>query len=303
MKKQVTYALSLGTLGLILTACGDSGGGGFGAMTPTPAPTPTTTATPAPAPDPISTNTGGTGSLFGGGTTTVTGTTTTGTATGNAPRPTNTSTGINTGNTASNNNIGTGIGSTDTTKPTPTNNINVGIQGAKMEINTATGASNISPTVGTSEIGKVVIGDKIIELDSRNLRTGSRFDNLSYGYLTQNNTTPTLFVQGNVSSSVPVRGQATYRGNAVHVRANGSNPVVQVVPATFNVDFANKTLTGKIQASNALDLSATISGNRFSGTKDNVATQGYFYGTDASELGGVYHNDDGSLSGAYGAKK
>lgn len=222
---------------------------------------------------------------------------------GTTPTPqttTTTNTNINTG-TNTPNPTGTGIGSVDTTKPQTTTDINVSVQGIKIAVERA-GISAISPTVGTPEIGKVVIDGKIITL-GRNLTTGTRFDNVRYGYLNENGSTATLIAQGVLSNSIPNRGQATYRGSAVHVRINGATPTVQTIPATFNVDFANKTIVGKIQASNGIDLGATISGNRFSGIVDGISTLGYFYGSEASELGGVYKNSDGSLSGAYGAKK
>lgn len=280
MKKQIIHALSLSTLGLALTACGD-GGGGFGT---TPAPQTTT-------PTATATNTNG---EFQAVATTGAGA---GTNTTTSPTNTNINTGTNTPSPA-----GTGIGSIDTTKPQTPTDINVGVQGVKIAVE-RTGISAMSPIVGTPEIDKVVIDGKVITL-GRNLTTGTRFNNVRYGYLNQNGSTPTLVAQGVLSSNVPNRGQATYRGSAVHITSNSTNPSVQTVPATFNVDFANKTLTGRVQASNGINLNATISGNRFSGvTADGFSTLGYFYGDNASELGGTYKNGDNTIGGAYGAKK
>lgn len=280
MKKHIMHALSLSTLGLALTACGD-GGGGFGT---TPAPqttTPTATAT-------------NTNNAFQAVATTGAGTNTNATT-----QPTNTN--INTG-TGTPNPTGTTVVGVDTTKPQTPTDINTSIQGVKIAVE-RTGISAMSPIVGTPEIDKVVIDGKVITL-SRNLTTGTRFNNVRYGYLNQNGSTPTLVAQGVLSSNVPNRGQATYRGSAVHVTSNSTSPSIQTVPATFNVDFANKTLTGRVQASNGINLNATISGNRFSGvTADGFSTLGYFYGDNASELGGTYKNGDNTIGGAYGAKK
>lgn len=290
MKKHIIHALSLSTLGLALTACGGNGGG-FGA---TPAPQ-TTTSTPTNTNTTPTTNTNGAFQAVA----------TTGAGTGtNTASPTTTPTNNNsTIGTGTPNPTGTTVVGVDTTKQpqTPTD-INVSIQGVKIAVE-RTGISAMSPIVGTPEIDKVVIDGKVITL-GRNLTTGTRFNNVRYGYLNQNGSTPTLVAQGVLSSNVPNRGQATYRGSAVHVTSNSTSPSIQTVPATFNVDFANKTLTGRVQASNGINLNATISGNRFSGvTADGFSTLGYFYGDNASELGGTYKNGDNTIGGAYGAKK
>lgn len=196
--------------------------------------------------------------------------------------------------TLNNSGFGTNLSSKDSTKPNPSTTINTSIQGVMVSFGT-NGISNIGATVATSDISKVVIGDKTIELNS-NLLTGTKFDNIRYGYLKDS---PMLFAQGLIASQVPTTGKATYKGSAVHA----SSGQARVVPANFVADFDKKLLAGTIQVAGGINLGATISGNRFSGTVKNISTTGYFYGEQADELGGVYRSTEGTVSGAYGAKK
>lgn len=196
--------------------------------------------------------------------------------------------------TLNNSGFGTGLSSKDSTKPTPSTTINTSIQGVIAGVN-RNGTSNISATTATSDISKVVIGDTTYELGS-NLLTGSQFVNVRYGYLKD---ATVLFAQGAVASNVPSTGRASYQGSAVHV-ASGQ---ARVAPASFVADFDKKTLVGTVRVANGVNLGANISGNRFSGTIDGVSTTGYFYGENANELGGLYTNSDGTISGAYAAKK
>lgn len=129
---------------------------------------------------------------------------------------------------------------------------------------------------------------------------------MKFGYihnLNQDKTPPVVFAQGVISQDVPTTGTASYQGEAVLVsgqnRSRGDSQ--------FTVDFAKKTLEGRIDGSVAntpsIHLAAKIEGSHFSGVKDGYTTNGAFYGPQAAELAGVYRSNDGAVSGAYGAIK
>lgn len=197
-----------------------------------------------------------------------------------------------------------------TPTPTPTPTTNNSIQGNIMSV--ASGKANANTTTSSSAINKVVINGSEVDfypagfssntlmLMASNMQRVGGSSNLAYtryGYIREGASgTPHLFAQGQVTTTMPTTGTATYQGNAAHLE-NGS---VSLVGAKFNVDYGQKTLTGTV---GTRDLSATISGNTFSGANNGLSTTGRFYGTNAAELGGTYKNGDGSIAGAYGAKK
>lgn len=119
-----------------------------------------------------------------------------------------------------------------------------------------------------------------------------------YGYIREGvDGTPHLFAQGVTTTNMPTTGTATYTGSAAHLQ----NGQIGLVDARFNVNYGTKNLTGTVGTT---ALSATITGNTFSGTHANgISTTGRFYGNNAAELGGTYRNANGSVAGAYGAKK
>lgn len=211
--------------------------------------------------------------------------------------------------------------STPSTPSTPTttsteNPATTGIVGTKMSVSYGT-ADPATPTNVTSAINTVVIngtpvnflpaGFTVNQLNMQNTnlngttvwRVGGS-SNLSYtryGYVKEGLTGEAhLFAQGQLSTSTPTTGTATYKGNGAYL----NNGQINLAEAEFNVDYGQKTLTGKVGST---DLAATISGNSFAGTKDGVSTTGHFYGAGAAELGGTYRNANGTVAGAYAAKK
>lgn len=202
---------------------------------------------------------------------------------------------------------GTGLATNNPNNPT-TPTINTAIQGNILTLNDKGAVTRgNTATTGTSTINKIVINGQTIDFvpNTANHRTGTQFDNLRYGYVRADaNSTPHLFAQGTVTTNVPTQGTASYHGTAVHVRTAGSSPEITMPRANFNVDFGRKTITGKIHATQVVDLAGNISSNKFSGTTSQGYTMnGHFYGNSASELGGTYQHSSGSVSGAFGAKK
>lgn len=219
-------------------------------------------------------------------------------------------------------------GGNTNTGNTNTGNTNNGMSAAKTGLNGnmisfASGkAGNNTATGNTGGINKVIINGKTVDFIPQGFNTGTinmvsgnmtrvgsgnSLTHSRYGYLVENAGTPHLFSQGNVTANaqMPNSGTATYTGNAVHITVSqdGKNIRSTTPTANFNVDFGAKTLTGQINTAQRVELSGTIRSNTFSGTKNGVTTNGYFFGDRAAELGGTYKNADGTVSGAYGAKK
>ena len=114
------------------------------------------------------------------------------------------------------------------------------------------------------------------------------------------------FAVGNITpnSAIPSTGKFNYLGNNV---GSVSGEDFERGTAIFNVDFSAKTIKGSISAgNNDVSLEGKITGNSFSGDKNNVQMQGNFYGPKAEELGGTYHGKGSNgnyFMGAFGAKK
>lgn len=148
-------------------------------------------------------------------------------------------------------------------------------------------------------------GDKVVHASGSNYKY-VRFGAASwYGDKTAQHS---LFVIGDVTParSVPTSGVAVYTGRSVQ----DSTPI-GVGGAVFEVDFGKKVIQGYVKPLlvDALELSGTINGSSFSGTKNGVEMRGNFYGPQAQELGGAYKGTtiNGSYkiehAGVFGAKK
>ena len=112
---------------------------------------------------------------------------------------------------------------------------------------------------------------------------------------------------------VPVSGKATYSGLGLAKIGETSNSPFVAGTSSFDVDFGEKTIVGTVteyQARNGVSLAGQINGNAFSGIKNGVEMRGYFYGSNAAELGGVFKGTttingiaDTPVMGSFGAKK
>lgn len=140
---------------------------------------------------------------------------------------------------------------------------------------------------------------------------GTRLDYGRFGYL---NDRPFSWGIATATNDMPTFGKGRYFGHAVY--ADGDE--LKQGYSFFEVDFDKKRLKGGVSGSPIIHagivrddgvygagttLQAIISGNGFQGTYNGVATYGNFFGPKASELGGYYENDDGSISGAFGARQ
>lgn len=159
---------------------------------------------------------------------------------------------------------------------------------------------------------------------------------LKYHYADPNNPSTYVYYTGkhNATQDMPKTGKAHYVGAVLAYRPSDRTVFtdesyysskypnlydgVKQDPITFDVDFANKTVNGKINKLHAwengwdkpsgkeiknIELSATIKGNTFSGTKNGVTTEGVFVGAKAVEMTGLFKDDNNKIQGAFGARQ
>ena len=129
-----------------------------------------------------------------------------------------------------------------------------------------------------------------------------------------------VYIQGELTpiDNIPKSGEARYLGlSSYHVNnytlhegsLDSAPPRFGIVGVDMTANFEDKTVAGyllhTIAAANnnvVAELEGTISGNQFSGTKNDTKLQGAFFGENANEMGGVYINQREGFSGAFSAK-
>ena len=132
-----------------------------------------------------------------------------------------------------------------------------------------------------------------------------------------------VYIQGELTpiDNIPKSGEARYLGlSSYHVNndtllegaldpVEGAPPRFGIVGVDMTANFEDKTVAGHllhtIAAANnnvVAELEGTISGNQFSGTKNDTKLQGAFFGENANEMGGVYINQREGFSGAFSAR-
>lgn len=185
-------------------------------------------------------------------------------------------------------------------------------------------------------------GETLMVNDKVSVKTyGKNFEYLKFGELSVG-TSNSVFLQGERTATtgekaIPTTGKAKYLGNWVGYitgadSSKGFNDAKDV--ADFDIDFASKTVNGKLITKDRKDpvfnIKGEIAGNGWTGKastaeanaggykidssstgksiviKDAKVTGG-FYGPDATEMGGSFAHknsgDDGKVSVVFGTKK
>ena len=145
-----------------------------------------------------------------------------------------------------------------------------------------------------------------------------------YGwYRGENPAEVTFFYQGNATPDMPTTGtNVTYKGYAMATDMAQNAQAIQnkqepnafyYGQSTFNVDFANKKMTGTLNdwkvkdgnnaAKNKVDIAADIKANTFKGTANTGTAEGKFYGPKAQNLAGAFNDKSQNLQGVFGANK
>ena len=142
-------------------------------------------------------------------------------------------------------------------------------------------------------------------------------------YQSQKDGKTYVYIQGELTptDNIPKSGEARYLGlSSYHVNNDtlleGALDAVESAPPRFGIvgvdmtaNFEDKTVAGRLVHTSAAknnnvlaELEGTISGNQFSGTKNDTKLQGAFFGENANEMGGVYINQREGFSGAFSAR-
>lgn len=132
-----------------------------------------------------------------------------------------------------------------------------------------------------------------------------------------------VYIQGELTptDNIPKTGKVRYLGiSSYHVNNDtlregaldnlyGAPPRFGIVGVDMTANFEDKTVAGILLHTSAAknnnvlaELEGTISGNQFSGTKNDTKLQGAFFGENANEMGGVYINEKEGFSGAFSAR-
>ena len=132
-----------------------------------------------------------------------------------------------------------------------------------------------------------------------------------------------VYIQGELTptDNIPKTGKVRYLGiSSYHVNNDilregaldhvyGAPPRFGIVGVDMTANFEDKTVAGILLHTSAAknnnvlaELEGTISGNQFSGTKNDTKLQGAFFGENANEMGGVYINQREGFSGAFSAR-
>lgn len=132
-----------------------------------------------------------------------------------------------------------------------------------------------------------------------------------------------VYIQGELTptDNIPKSGTARYLGlSSYHVNndtllegaldpVEGAPPRFGIVGVDMTANFEDKTVAGHLVHTSAAknnnvlaELEGIISGNQFSGTKNDTKLQGAFFGENANEMGGVYINQREGFSGAFSAR-
>ena len=132
-----------------------------------------------------------------------------------------------------------------------------------------------------------------------------------------------VYIQGELTptDNIPKTGKVRYLGiSSYHVNNDtlregaldnlyGAPPRFGIVGVDMTANFEDKTVAGHLVHASAAkndnvlaELEGTISGNQFSGTKNDTKLQGAFFGENANEMGGVYINEKEGFSGACSAR-
>lgn len=175
-------------------------------------------------------------------------------------------------------------------------------------------------SVSSNNINQLTVNGRTFNLDQSNAVSGG-FTNINnrlivsgthmkyakYGMMDDwQGDNDYLFYQGEKTpvANTPTTGVAHYVGRSIYTCDNCNDRVI-TGESILAVDFSNKTLTGSINNSyTSVPLSATISGNTFSGVNNaGTGTRGAFFGDNAQEISGVYQNDHRDFEGAFGATK
>lgn len=164
-------------------------------------------------------------------------------------------------------------------------------------------------------------------------RYGLSAINSNYNGTVDDTTDLVFYYQGQATpvSAIPKTGSITYTSGEQRTEAkNGSNPLAFMNGGAIMLDkdknkidadvvltanFDKKELTGTVghywmsssqfakQKYGNIPIYAKIDGNKFAGTKNNVTTEGKFFGPNADTVAGTFQDKGKQLTGSFAATK
>ena len=162
---------------------------------------------------------------------------------------------------------------------------------------------------------------KVLSIDGYEFELGDISDNgsvdkhtynlnhVSYGliddYAPSSSRMEYAYYQGNRTVDMPTLGTARYAGRLA-VTCNQCDNEYHAGTSSFNVDFANKSLTGSLSALGVtLPVTGKIEGSAFKGEHESTRIEGAFFGDNAQEMAGLFYHESNGLEagGAFGATK
>ena len=160
-------------------------------------------------------------------------------------------------------------------------------------------ATGAQASVSYASYGAYVINPD----DTTGLNKYRGFGVFYQGYLTPENAVPTSGVVHYVG------GAGVFNEKKINA-GEYSNSVWADVDLTANFD--KKELTGTIKNDSIVaqskfpeksEIYAKIKGNTFAGTKNNVTTEGKFFGPKAESIGGTFHDKNQGVVGSFAADR
>lgn len=187
--------------------------------------------------------------------------------------------------------------------------------------------SGISKNIGSDDLASTTIDGKQLVLQIPNIISGEttaiggnvtfggrsyqrfyasglNYKNSKFGYITEGGT-DYIFSHGVPTANMPTSGSARYTG-AAFINKGGQ---VGTGVSDVSADFAAKTITVDITPASkspftAISFKGLIDGNKFNSVDNSaVDSHGYFYGDNASEVGGTVTDTRNNAFGSFGARR
>lgn len=223
------------------------------------------------------------------------------------------------------------------TKYTKSDDVDILLVDGKRFLISSISSTNVDPLTNT---GKPHDADALSDYLATNAQGSVSYASFGSYVINPNDTNGSnryrgfgVFYQGYLTpeDAIPKSGVVYYRSG--FQRKNDNNPLAflqggmgaydykrinegQFIRAAtgdvnLKADFGKKELTGTIGhywgsyrgAYKDSEIYAKINGNKFAGTKNNVTTEGKFFGPNAESIGGTFHDKNQGLVGSFAADR
>ncbi|MBR2251102.1 MAG: transferrin-binding protein-like solute binding protein [Neisseriaceae bacterium] len=152
--------------------------------------------------------------------------------------------------------------------------------------------------------------------DSNGLNRYKGFGLYYQGYVTPENAMPksgVVYYRSGFQRKSDDYVTAGFKGGAsIYINKDNSYRWISTGDVNLKADFGKKELTGTVghyygESANLTykdtQIHATIKGNKFAGDKNNVTTEGKFFGPNAEGIAGTFNDKNQKLIGVFGAER